>query len=114
MRVDMSKLEHRPIRVKKQSSHDILSSINRMLKLVGDKTLSEILAGLTVLELWVALIGLVLWLSVGENHPEIQWQSKGIFLLGLLCGFVTGAIAAIVWKNEKQASEKESARWSEW
>lgn len=110
----MAQVEYRPIRVKKKSSNDVLSSVNRMLKLVGDKTLSEILAGLTVLELWVSLVGLVLWLSVGEHHPEIQWQSKGIFLVGLLCGLVTGGIAAVVWKNEKQVTEKESTRWSEW
>ena len=110
----MAHVEHRPLRVKKSSSSDALSSINRMLKLVGDKTLSEMLAGLALLELWVALIGLVLWLSVGENHPEIQWQSKGVFIIGLFCGLITCIIAAVVWKNEKQAIEKESARWSEW
>lgn len=110
----MAQIEYRPIRVKKASSGDALLSINRILKLVGDKTLSEILAGLTVVELWIALIGLVLWLSVGENHPEVQWQSKGVFLIGLLCSFATGIIAVFVWKSEKQVSEKESAKWSEW
>jgi hypothetical protein len=110
----MPQVEHRPIRVKKPSPVDTLSSINRILKIVGDKTLSEILAGLTVLELWVSLIGLVLWLSVGERHPEIQWQSMGVFFLGILCALITGVIAALVWKNEKKQSDKESARWTDW
>jgi hypothetical protein len=103
--------------IKKQSaptdSHSTLDLVNRSLKLLGNRSLSEILVSLTFVEAWAVLVSLVMW-SMADKGSSTAWNSKGMFLLSLLAMLCTGLLALYVWIQESSPSQKPSAQRDDW
>ncbi len=86
---------------------NVVIKLNRVTRLASNRSLSEVLAALTLLLLWGALVSLVLWLTAGEGANAMRYYAKGVMLLAMLLSSLSGMLAVYVWSIERRHSNDE-------
>jgi hypothetical protein len=87
--------------------NSVVLKINRVTRLAVSRSLSELLAALTLLLLWGALISLVLWLTAGEGWSTTTYYAKGAMLIAMLLSSLSGMLAVYVWSVERQHVDQD-------
>jgi hypothetical protein len=94
---------------------NVVLKINRVTRLAVSRSLSELLAALTLLLLWGALISLVLWLTAGEGWSATTYYAKGAMLIAMLLSSLSGMLAVYVWSVERlHAGQELKFRERDW
>ena len=83
------------------SARDALEQLNRVVRLASDRSLTEVVTGLTLFFLWIALIAFVLWLTVGSESALAAWRYKTIILISMLLGSVSALGAGCLWSLDR-------------